>query len=1008
MYLIDKKIQMTCDALKTLRVSPLYKIDDFLYRETGYKTSNVLPNPSTLEKFQNGVISEETHYWFYKKIEAQPSQNGKQLCLKLTDIVPYNPQAITFVNGKMVQGLDSYHDELPLEFDKENEIYIHLYTGWTTTFITFGAQLCLIDEKVEQLYYDLSVPFEAAMCLADTDENRIAILKELEIAASYIDFRSPYSKEFYDGIDKAINYLAENFYNGICGKSSSIVSCVGQTHIDVAWLWVLEQTAEKVQRSFSSVLSLMDAYPEFKFMQSQPQLYEYMKEHAPEKYEELKKRVKEGRWEAEGGMWVEADTNLTSGESLVRQLMFGKRFMKEEFGVDCKCLWLPDVFGYSAALPQIMKKCGIKSFVTSKLSWNDFNRMPYDIFMWEGIDGTEIFTYFLTAQQATKDGEGVTLTAYNGQIKPSYILGTWRRFQQKAYCSDVMLSYGWGDGGGGPTKEMLENQRRLSYGLPGFPKTQIDTLDNFISRTYNSFCENAKKLKRHPKWVGELYFEKHRGTYTSIAKIKKQNRKCEFMYQALETLSVLDSVLLNNTYEQAYINKAWKTMLLHQFHDVLPGSSIESVYERTDHDFTELMSSGQEKINEKIENLSVNVKTNGGVFVYNPNAFNSSDVVDIDGEKVYVEDIPGMGYRVVTPAANKNSVKVTNKTMENDFYLITLDDACQIISLYDKVNHREVVKPGGLFNELQVFEDYPYECDAWEINHYYKQKMWPINNVDETKIISEGARTGLKITRNYLNSQIVQTIFLYENIGRIDFDTTIDWHEEHQLLKASFPVDVHANEAVYDIQFGNISRPTHENTTWDKARFEVCAHKWADIFDGSYGMSLINDCKYGHSAEGSTLKLSLLKCATYPYENADKGVHTFKYAVYPHAGSFKEAQTAKVAQLFNKPLMAKTMAAQDGSLPDNYSLISCKNENILIDTVKKAEDSDDIIVRLYEYFDRRTKAEIAFGFNVKKAFLCDMLENNIEEISVCDNAALVDVSNYEIVTLKLILDKQES
>ncbi len=1005
MYLIDKKIQMTCDALKALRVSALYKIDDFLYKETGYKTSNVLPDPDTLEKFQNGVIGEETHYWFYKKIEAQPFQIGKQLCLKLTDIVPYNPQAITFVNGKMAQGLDSYHDELPLEFDQENEIYIHLYTGWTTTPITFGAQLCLIDKKVEQLYYDLSVPFEAAMCFDEIDENRIAILKELEIAASYIDLRSPYSEEFYRGVDKAIDYLSENFYNSICGKSNSTVSCIGQTHIDVAWLWELEQTMEKTQRSFSSVLSLMNTYPEFKFMQSQPQLYEYLKEHAPEKYEELKERVKEGRWEAEGGMWVEADTNLTSGESLVRQLMYGKRFMKEEFGVDCKCLWLPDVFGYSAALPQIMKKCGIKSFVTSKLSWNDFNRMPYDIFMWEGIDGTEIFTYFLTAQETAKNGKPVTLTAYNAIIKPSQVLGTWRRFQQKPYLNDVILSYGWGDGGGGPTKEMLENQRRLSYGLPGFPKTKIDTLGNFLERAYNSFCDNSEKLKRHPKWVGELYFEKHRGTYTSIAKIKKQNRKSELMYQSLETLSVVDSILLNSTYEKDFINSAWKIMLLHQFHDVLPGSSIKGVYERTDRDFTEILNKGEEKINEKIERISSSVKTNGGIFVYNPNAFSSSDVVDIDGEKVYVENIPSMGYRVLGPSAIKNSVKVTNRTMENDFYMIKFDEACQIISLYDKENHREVVKPGGLFNELQVFEDYPYECDAWEINHYYKQKMWSIDNVVETEIISEGARVGLKITRKYINSQIVQTIFLYEDIRRIDFETTIDWHEEHQLLKASFPVDVHANEAVYDIQFGNITRPTHENTTWDRARFEVCAHKWADISDGSYGLSLINDCKYGHSAEGSTLKLSLLRCATYPYANADKGVHTFKYAIYPHAGSFKEAETAKVAQLFNKPLMAKVMKAQDGVLTDNYSLISCKNENILIDTVKKAEDSEDIIVRLYEYFDRRTRAEIAFGVKVKQVFLCDMLENNIKELAVCDNVVNLDVLNFEIVTLKIILDK---
>lgn len=1007
MYMIDEKIRTICERLDEMRVKKLFDVDDFLFKETGYKQSNQLPDISTFQAYSDTTeIEEEKHYWFYKKIEAQMEQAGKQLCLRLTGTMAYNPQSIVFINGRMVQGLDNNHQDILLEYNRENEIYIHLYTGQIMAKSSFGAQLCQIDEKIEKLYFDLNVPFEAAMCLDDKDDNRLVILKELETAILYLDLRTPFSHEFYAGIDMATNYLAENFYKGICGKSDSTVTCVGQTHIDVAWLWVLEQTAQKAQRSFSTVLNLMKFYPEFMFMQSQPQLYEYMKEHAPEGYEEIKKRVKEGRWEVEGGMWVEADTNLPSGESLVRQFMFGKRFMKDEFGVDSQCLWLPDVFGYSAALPQIMKKCGIKSFVTSKLSWNDFNRMPYDIFMWEGIDGTEIFTYFLTAQEASKNGKDQALTVYNAIIKPSQILGTWRRFQQKAYCDDVVLTYGWGDGGGGPTKDMLEQQRRLAHGLPGFPKTKMDTLKNFLDRAYNSFCENGKRLKRQPKWVGELYFEKHRGTYTSIAKIKKNNRKCELMYQTLEALSIADYVLLNGIYEQEYINSAWKTILLHQFHDVLPGSSIEGVYDRTDRDFKELLEKGQDKINKKLNTIAFHIKTEGGIFVYNPNAFTCCDVVDVDGKKVYVKNIPSLGYSIVNPCTIKGRVIVTERTLENDFYRIQLDENCQIVSLYDKENQREVVKSGEYFNELQVFEDYPYQFDAWEINHYYKQKMWVIDNVAETEIINEGARCGLKITRNYLNSQIVQTIYLYDDIRRIDFETVIDWKEEHQLLKAAFPVDVHANEAVYDIQFGNITRPTHENTTWDKARFEVCAHKWADISDDSYGLSLINDCKYGHSAEGSTLKLSLLKCATYPYANADKGIHTFKYAILPHAGNFKEAETAKIAQLFNKPLMAKTITKQDGILPDSYSLISCRNENILIDTVKKAEDSEEIIVRMYEYFDRRTNAELTFGMNIKQVFLCDMLENNMKELAVYDNVVNLEFLNFEILTLKLILDKQ--
>jgi alpha-mannosidase len=443
---------------------------------------------------------------------------------------------------------------------------------------------------------------------------------------------------------------------------------------------------------------------------------------------------------------------------------------------------------------------------------------------------------------------------------------------------------------------------------------------------------------------------------------------------------------------------------LNQFHDILPGSSIKDVYHRSEKDFAEVLENGNSLLTQKLDALAANVKTDGGVLVYNPNGFACSDVIDYDGQKVYVRNIPALGYAVAKPEKSISRVSITERVLENDFYCLELDEKCQIISLYDKENCREVVKTGEIFNELQVFEDLPYYFDAWEINHYYKQKMWLIDDVAKTEIIREGARCGLRITRNYLNSVVEQTIFLYDDLKRIDIESTIDWHEEHQLVKAAFPVDIHANEAVYDIQFGNLKRPTHENTSWDKARFEVCAHKWADISDGSYGMSLINDCKYGHSAEGSTLKLTLLKCATDPNPEADKGVHTFRYCLVPHSGSFKQAHTARVAQLFNQPLLTKPVPQQTGALPESYSLVSCSNENVMIETVKKAEDSDAVIVRLYEYFDCRTEAELTFGANVREVYLCDMLENEQQALTVADNRVKLSLSNFEIVTLKIKMD----
>ena len=324
------------------------------------------------------------------------------------------------------------------------------------------------------------------------------------------------------------------------GDTGAVVHCIGHTHIDVAWQWTLAQTREKAQRSFATVINMMKQYPEYKFMSSQPQLYQYVKRAAPELYDEIKEMVRQGRWEVEGAMWLEADCNLPSGESLIRQIIHGKRFMQREFGVDSKILWLPDVFGYSAALPQILKKCGVEKFVTSKISWSEFNKMPYDSFLWEGMDGTEIFTYFITAQDLPKKGEDDNFTTYVGYIRPSQVLGTWRRFQQKEYNNETLITFGFGDGGGGPTRDMLEQQRRLAYGIPGIPKTKIETAGNFLDKVEKNFNENAEKLRRVPKWVGELYLEMHRGTYTSIAKNKKHNRKSELLLREAEALAAAD------------------------------------------------------------------------------------------------------------------------------------------------------------------------------------------------------------------------------------------------------------------------------------------------------------------------------------------------------------------------------------------------------------------------------------------------------------------------------------
>lgn len=1007
MKFIDEKVKAICRKLKELQETELCAIEDVKYCETDYKKTGVFPDPAEMKEYSPYILldGESKHYWFYAKIEPQKSVEGKQL-LFATEFdedgdCNCNPQCIVYLNGKMVQSLDSMHNRLELEFETEYELYIHFYTGNTSKKVALDTNLVLLDEKIEQLYYDLSVPLDAAMCFDEENENRITILKSLEQALALLDMRVPLSKEFYASIDDVRDYLYKNFYNGVCGGSKQSVSCIGHAHIDVEWLWVLEQTIEKAQRTFATAVSLMKKYPEYKFIASQPQLYQYVKDDAPELYDEIKELVKKGRWEAEGALWVEADTVMTSGESLIRQIMYGKRFMKEEFGADNKCVWLPDSFGYSAALPQILKKCGIDYFVTSKISWNEFDKMPYDSFMWQGIDGSEIFTYFMTAQDYEGGESCENLTTYNGFINPKHILGSWKRYQQKPYNDNIMVSFGYGDGGGGPTKDMLEQQRRLSFGIPGIPKTKIEFAKTFLDNAYKSFCKNSETMQRMPRWVGELYFELHRGTLTSVGKVKRNNRKCEFLLQTAEKLSVIEGALLNDAYDQKLFDRWWKILLLHQFHDALPGSSIHEVYERCDTDYAMIKREGGELVESKLSRIADNLDTEGGILVFNPNGFECTDVVEVDGKRMLVENIPPCGYKVVSSKIEESRVIIEDKAIENSFYRIEFNDSFEITSLYDKKNEREVVKAGELFNELQLFEDYPKNYDAWEISIYHKQKRWSVTDVSSIETICEGARCGIKITRNCLNSKIIQTIYLYDDLRRIDFDTFIDWKEEHLLLKAAFPVNVHANEATYDIQFGNIKRPTHQNTSWDKAKFEVCGHKWADISDAGYGLSVLNDCKYGYSAEGSTIKLSLLKCATFPNPYADKEEHHFTYSLLPHTGDFREAETARVAYMLNQPLYAVSVPKQDGVLKDEFSFVSSSAENIMIETVKKAETSEAVIVRVYEYFDCRTKADLVFARPIKRAFLCDMLENEVTQLEVKGNKVPVEIANFEVLTIKV-------
>lgn len=1006
MSFVDEKIRISWQKLRQFANIKLYDLEGVEYVKCGYKTDNSFPEsgwqPFTADTKMTG---RDAHYWLRASFKTPPKKENTSYYIKCTtgfegEWDGTNPQGIIYLNGEMVQGVDTNHTEIYLEPDTEYTMYNYFYLGLIKNNVPLHMAMYELDEKSEQLYYDIRVPYDVFMMHRQNEDAHEIIIPVLEQTCNLIDFRKPFSDEYKASVSRAVDFIEEEFYEKICTEEGKpIVDCIAHTHIDIEWLWARAQTREKIQRSFTNALALMKKYPEYKFMLSQPELYRYLKEEAPEKYEELKQLVKEGRWEPEGAMYVEADCNLISGESLVRQIYQGKRFFKDEFGVDNKILFLPDVFGYSAAIPQILKKSGIRHFVTSKISWNETNTMPVDCFMWEGLDGTEIFTNFITAQNY-KGIDPDRYTTYVGHLTPSEIKGTWNKFIEKQYSHRALSTYGFGDGGGGPTKEMLENQRRMAKGIPGMPVTKLPTLIEHLDKKREEFDESCKKLKRTPKWVGELYLELHRGTYTSMAKNKRGNRKSEQALGKAEGLSYI-GLMLGSEYDAKGLYNNWNRVLHNQFHDIIPGSSIKDVYDGTDVDYKEIAEYTDGVINEKMGVIAKNITTDGGLLVYNPSGFERSGIATVGGKTVELtEAIPAFGWKVVNKFNDECRVAVNGLTAENKFYKMTLDNAGRISELFDKSANRQVLKSGEYGNEFQAFEDFPRLYDNWEITDYYKQKKWVLDDEAQITPVTDGSRAGFRVVKKYLDSEIIQNIWLYSDTDRIDFDTDIDWHERNQVLKVAFPVDVHANTATYETQFGHIERPTHGNTSWDQAKFEVCAHKWVTVAENGYGVGLLNDCKYGFNTEGSTMKLTVLKCSQYPNEEADQGAHKLTYSIMAYEGDFREAGVINEAYALNQPLTVAQVCANKGALADEFSLVSCDKANVIVETVKKAEDDDGMIVRMYDAFNRRANATVTVAEGFKKAYLCDLMENQIEELEFSDNKVTVPVSNFEIITLK--------
>ena len=849
----------------------------------------------------------------------------------------------------------------------------------------------------------------------------------MDEAFKTLDMREPFDSNFYQSVPVAHTILKNRI--GKAGTALDVdITVTGHAHIDVAWLWTIGQSRHKAGRSFYSALHLMEQFEDYHFTQSQPQFYDYIRQDYPELFEKIKRKVKEKRWEITGGMWVEADCNISGPESLARQFLLGRRFFREHFGSDVESpiLWLPDVFGYSANLPQLMKLAGMKYFFTTKMSWNQYNRIPYDSFFWQGLDGTKILTHFVTTKQ-NKENE---YTTYSSDVTAEQVISTWTNFQQKELHQQLLITYGHGDGGGGPTREMLENICEMKN-FPALPKVHQGSALEFFEKLESDSAEHL------PTWNNELYLEFHRGTYTTQSHNKRKNRKSEFLMHDTEFLATT-ATLLDSTYKYptSTISKAWELVCLNQFHDIITGSSIGEVYADSMKDYEDINEMAIKIKNDAIATIAAH--TNSDVLIINPSGFDYSDpillldqlldnqsLVLADGTSALVQPIKDgtlIDAGTVKPFSITSLMKTCNKNsndnnnlivkpnlLENSCVQVKLNNAGDIISIYDKIHDRQVLPQDAVTNQFQAFEDRPlhgYCGDAWDIDIFFDDKMWLSNPASSIKVTETGPlRATIEIHRQILDSQYIQRISLVKNSPRIDFHTEIDWKQKHILLKCAFPAEIISPTASYEIPWGHVERPTHNNTSWDWAKFEVCAQKWVDLSEGNYGISLLNDSKYGHDIKNNVARISLLRSTTGPDPDADQGFHQFKYSLLPHSGKLDKITIASAYRL-NDTAFAITCGQSTSDILKNEELLKClitsDSSNIVIETIKKAEDNCGIIVRCYESLRNRNLVTFTSGFKIKEVWRTNLLEENETRVEHYVNQFRLTVKPFEIITLRLI------
>ena len=829
--------------------------------------------------------------------------------------------------------------------------------GGPPLYVLGRAELATVDREVEALWLD----FRVLTQLLDRvpEPRRARIRRALHAAATAIDRRDVAGTA---GAARAALAPALD----APAAPGHVVTAVGHAHIDTAWLWPIRETKRKCARTFANQLRLLDEYPDYRFTCSQAQQYQWIKEGYPSLWARIAEQVAAGRWEPVGGMWVEADTNLISGESMVRQLVHGKRFFLDEFGVETAEIWLPDVFGYSAALPQVATQAGCTSFVTQKMSWNTTNRFPHHTFWWEGLDGSRLFTHFPPA------------ATYNGDWSAGELVTSVAAFTDHGASDRSLYPFGYGDGGGGPTREMLESAHRMGD-LDGLPRVELGTVGDFLTRAR----AEARDLG---VWVGELYLEIHRGTYTTHADVKAGNRRGEEALREAEMWATAAAATEGWTgYPAEELDRAWKLLLLHQFHDIIPGSSIHWAYEDSRRDHAEVL----RVCTEIIARAQAVVAGTGDRVVFNPASSPRREAIDVPGDGLQVVEAPACGWGPVAPV-RAEPVRVGEHTLENEHLRVSWDADGLLTEVWDKDHERHVLAGRG--NLFQLHDDHPNAFDAWDVDVTYRDRMTDLVALDSIEVVQpDPLRAGVRLVRSFGRSRIDQTMTLTAASRRVEFETHVDWHEDHRFLKVMFPVAIRATRATFGIQHGFVERPTVTNTSWDAARFEVCAHRWADLSETGYGVALLNESKYGYDIRGHEMRLSLLRAPTFPDPEADRGAHRFAYALLPHPGDL--GAVIAEAEAFNLPMRVVPGAGHG-------RVVTVDRPGVSVEAVKMADREPAVVVRICEVRGARGPVTVTPGFAVTAASRTDLLERDTEALTLTGGGVRLELRPFELVTLK--------